>query len=1009
MHDPSHIIEGDADSWLSLVPLIAERIVSDIGPATTLIVGCGEGVLVEALRRRGVEAFGMDASEDVVQRVHTDIQPYCWVGSMTDPFPRHYDLIVCIEVLECLDTPEADRVVANICQYTDDVLFSSTPLDSRGVTRFSVQAPDYWATLFARQGFFRDVDFDTSFVMARAARFREVQEPIFRVVGVYERHLWRLRWETLARRELNIEQRGELAKKEDHLLSLKAQLEERDLQLVEMRDRLDELMARFEAYKSQISELGARLKGREAQVREWERRWADLESGVGWALLQRLQHWRARLTPPGSDRDRLLEAAFHVLRRPGAPSISDFFSLLREVSTRQIKILSMRMPWRTRRGQGETIQIEPVQPCEPVQEHRGDVDIIICVHNALSDLERCLDSVLRYTTLPYSLILVDDGSNLETSNYLREFAGSEGATLLRNEDAKGYTGAANQGLRESSAEYVVLLNSDTVVTPDWLDRLIACAESDSQIGMVGPLSNTASWQSIPDIESEGDWAANALPADLTPEEMGQLVAQHSARLYPRVPFLNGFCLLIRHRMIHEVGLFDEENFGGGYGEENDYALRTREAGWTLAVADDAYVYHAQSRSYSDQKRKRLSERAGGRLVEKHGRKVVDEGVAFCRSDRVLEGIRARSRAMLARREWIERGRERFAGNRILFILPIAQPGGGANVVIDEAKAMRKMGVDARIFNLVTYREAFELAYPDLEIPTVYGTKAALVSLVNDYEAVVATFNPSVEWLRPIDQRQGRPVRGYYVQDFEPYMYPSDSESFQKAWESYDLFPDLVRFTKTEWTRQEVQRQIGVDSAVVGSSVNLDLFRPRPRSGPEWPDRPLRVAAMVRPNSPYRAPELTMALLQRASREYRLESLIFGTSLDDPGFAELPRDFRWTLAGVLKRRQVARFLNQADIFLDFSSHQAMGLTAMEAMACGAAVTVPESGGATSFARNEENSLVVDTSSTQSCWEALQQLLEDAQLRGRIQRNALAQICRFFPERPAFNIMSALLDR
>jgi len=994
MHNPNHPIAGDADSWSSSVSLIAERIVSDIRPATTLVVGCGEGALVEAMRRQGVEAFGMDVSEDVIRALHTDIQPHCWVGAMTDPFPQDYDLIVCIEVLEQLDRYEADRVVANICHHTEDVLLSSTPLDLREAPRLSIHPPEYWVTLFGRHGFFRDVDFDASFIMPRAARFRRMEGPVVRVIGAYERHLWRLRRESSARRELTIEQRGELVEKEDRLLSLLGQLEERDVQL-------QELTARAEAYKSQLSELAA-------QLRAWERRWADLEASVGWALLQRLQHWRARLAPPGSDRDHLLEAAFDILRNPGASSVSDFFSLLREVSTRQMKILSMRMPWRTRRIQGETIQIEPVQPRAPVQEHQAEVDIIICVHNALSDVQRCLRSVLSHTSPPYSLILVDDGSNLETSNYLSKFADSHDATLLRNEKAKGYTGAANQGLGESSAEYVVLLNSDTVVTPEWLDRLIACAESDHQIGMAGPLSNTASWQSIPEIEREGDWAANPLPAGLIVEEMGQLVARYSGRLYPRVPFLNGFCLLIRRRMIREIGLFDEESFEGGYGEENDYALRAREAGWLLAVADDTYVYHAQSRSYSDQKRKRLSERASVLLVEKHGRKVVDEGVAFCRNDRVLEGIRARSRAMLERREWIERGRERFAGRRILFILPIAQPGGGANVVIDEAQAMRKMGIDACIFNLAVYRDAFELAYPALEIPTVYGSKATLVSLANEYDAVVATFNPSVEWLKPINQRQGRPVCGYYIQDFEPYMYPPNSESFQTAWDSYDLFPGLIRFTKTEWTRQEVQRQIGVDSAVVGGSVNLDLFRPRPRSGPDWPDRPLRVAAMVRPCSPYRAPELTMALLQRASREYRLEALIFGTSPDDPGFAELPRDFHWILGGVLNRRQVARLLNEADIFLDFSSHQAMGLTAMEAMACGAAVTVPESGGATSFARDEENSLVVDTSSSAACWEALQRLLEDAELRGRLQRNALAQICRFFPERPAFNMVSALLD-
>ena len=128
------------------------------------------------------------------------------------------------------------------------------------------------------------------------------------------------------------------------------------------------------------------------------------------------------------------------------------------------------------------------------------------------------------------------------------------------------------------------------------DRL---RESDPRIGLVGPLSNTASWQSIPDVRlPDGEWAENPLGEGTTPEDMARSVARYSGRLYPRLPFLNGFCLLIRRQVIDELGRFDEVTFGRGYGEENDYCLRAAKAGWQLAVADDVYVYHRQSRSYS---------------------------------------------------------------------------------------------------------------------------------------------------------------------------------------------------------------------------------------------------------------------------------------------------------------------------------------------------------------------------------------------------------------------------
>jgi glycosyltransferase involved in cell wall biosynthesis len=152
----------------------------------------------------------------------------------------------------------------------------------------------------------------------------------------------------------------------------------------------------------------------------------------------------------------------------------------------------------------------------------------------------------------------------------------------------------------------------------------------------------------------------------------------------------------------------------------------------------------------------------------------------------------------------------------------------------------------------------------------------------------------------------------------------------------------------------------------------------------------------------------MELLRRVSRRYGtgVEIVTFGASSDDPGLAELPTDFACKIAGVLTRGQIARLLNDVDIFVDFSSHQAMGLTALEAMACGAAVIVPERGGAVGFARHKENSLVVDTSSWRTCWRALRRLIEDHDLRSHLQKNALVDVVDFFPERPAFYILAAL---
>ena len=133
------------------------------------------GFLVEALRNRGVEAFGIDLSPYAIEHVHESVKPYCRVGSVTDPLDGPYDLIVSIEVVEHMEARDAETALQNFCSQTDDLLLSSSPLDYREPTHVNVQPPEVWAEQLARHGFFRDVDYDASFITPWAGRFRRVR------------------------------------------------------------------------------------------------------------------------------------------------------------------------------------------------------------------------------------------------------------------------------------------------------------------------------------------------------------------------------------------------------------------------------------------------------------------------------------------------------------------------------------------------------------------------------------------------------------------------------------------------------------------------------------------------------------------------------------------------------------------------------------------------------------------------------------------------------------------
>ncbi|MCY4514448.1 MAG: glycosyltransferase [Candidatus Tectomicrobia bacterium] len=270
------------------------------------------------------------------------------------------------------------------------------------------------------------------------------------------------------------------------------------------------------------------------------------------------------------------------------------------------------------------------------------VEVVVCVHNALEYVQRCLQSVLTRTSVKFRVVVVNDGSGPATTEWLQGLAARDELVdvVETNDGPLGYTRAANVGLRATRSNYVVLLNSDTIVPRLWLEGMLECMASDDKIGIVGPLSNAATWQSVPErTDRKGGWAVNELPGGYNVDEFAELVFGVSERQFPKVPFLNGFCLMISRAVIDQVGYLDEESFPRGYGEENDYCIRASDAGFRLAIADHCFVYHAKSKSFGTATRDKLAKAGGIALREKHGEKRIEQGTRKLKNSRKLSRIR----------------------------------------------------------------------------------------------------------------------------------------------------------------------------------------------------------------------------------------------------------------------------------------------------------------------------------------------------------------------------------
>ncbi|MBA9024630.1 glycosyltransferase involved in cell wall biosynthesis/GT2 family glycosyltransferase/SAM-dependent methyltransferase [Aminobacter ciceronei] len=255
------------------------------------------------------------------------------------------------------------------------------------------------------------------------------------------------------------------------------------------------------------------------------------------------------------------------------------------------------------------------------------VDIVICVHNALRDVRACLASVMAHLGAGHRVILIDDGSGDETRGYLHNFARANNLLLHRNGVAQGYTRAANVGLSLSSADLVILLNSDTIVTSSWAEKLADAVFSTPGGGAVGPMSNAASFQSIPSTAgTDKQTAVNDLPPNTSPDEMNEWCERHSTSAVPSVPLIHGFCLGITRQALDTVGKFDESAFPHGYGEENDYCFRLAAAGFRMVVATHTYVYHVKSSSYTVGRRQALSEQAQQVLYGRYGEALFGSAI-----------------------------------------------------------------------------------------------------------------------------------------------------------------------------------------------------------------------------------------------------------------------------------------------------------------------------------------------------------------------------------------------
>ncbi len=655
------------------------------------------------------------------------------------------------------------------------------------------------------------------------------------------------------------------------------------------------------------------------------------------------------------------------------------------------------------------------------------IDIVVPVHNEWHVLRPCLESVEAFTDYPNTrIVILDDGSDAFVKARIEAWAAgprTRPVEVKRNEQALGFVQNANRGFRETKSDFVALLNSDTVVTPGWLSRLVEAVQSDPKIACVMPMSNQCSFHSV------------EIP-------MGWNIFQYSADLGRRMKrtcfdavTVGGFCLLMRREALNEVGVYDEV-FGRGYGEESDWCMRARSLGWRVCGTEDTFVYHRGKVSFKsfkdetfhkgnyqtfmrrwaseysasmDQYKRtdalaqvrnayvrmespssppvlsafvdRLKQGGTGHAVTEAGRFVRDQGGA-----RQIPSI-IRDRGILRSRysdHPMPRGFQSRRRPRVTYVLEKMAIAGGVLSIVQLVNRLTMLGWDAKIATHHDHNQEHLDAYMLYHHPYVFPSNEALIANFPESDVVVASLWSTAATVDRIVKRMPNAVPWYFIQDDETnFFHEFDMTGRQKVIDSWALIPN--RIVKSHWLRGQLE-EYGHTAEIVPVGFDRDSFYAAEPTG----DRPMRILSMARPKTPRRGFErLVRTMREVKAARPEVEIALFGCG----NLADYGLDFPHTDLGEIPNEQLRAVYNSASIVCDLSDYQGLGRIGLEGMACGAATVLTKFGGINEYIRAGDNTLAVDPKDEAEIVRSVLSLVDDPALRARLVQAGFGTVERY----------------
>ena len=582
-------------------------------------------------------------------------------------------------------------------------------------------------------------------------------------------------------------------------------------------------------------------------------------------------------------------------------------------------------------------------------------DIIIPIYNSPEWVKMCVYALYKNTPKEYigKVILMNDNSDELTcnciENLMRKYPNIE---TYKNTENLGFIKNVNKGFDKTTADYILLLNTDCLVSTNTIPKLIDHMEKNKKIGLICPISSNAANLSYD------------IPENYSYMQVNDLFYENFKGMNFDACTVVGNCLMISKECKDKTGYLDEA-YGMGYGDETDYQFKAHSKGFEAKVAIDTYVYHKSEVSFgtSPEKQKRLE----------HNRKIFFDRWGEEYNKKMQEYVKNDPIEYIKNNFKIK---EKPAPDVLFFLPDIHQNAGGVHIVVD---IVNYLNINGCFANILTERIH--------EYKEIMIFSPSFMKNIRDIKpkCIVGTIYPSIFFCEAIAKHCDIPCVNF-MQGYEPCF--DNGEIY--SWAELACRNSQNILAISEFLKEKCKTNFNKEAFVIPNGINIDLLY----NNNKITQNKKQITMVFRDTFPKGDFILCEILKKLTLKDYDIEiNVIYKRDIMFPinNNKNIKINF---YKGPLNRKEVSNIFSKTDIFIDESIKEGFGLMSLEAMAAGAVPILSESFGIDEYAVDKENCFVIkEVNNVDKYIEKVEYLLENNEELIKMSKAALETAKKF----------------